>query len=95
LGYGAAVGADRPNARGAGVGETRGQLYAGDTAQRTHRAGAGSSAAQATVIRMAEAPAGGLDVRLGSLDIGSAVVVRQGIQAGQAGAGRQEDGQQE
>ena len=44
---------------------------------------------------MAEAPAGGLDVGLGPLERGSAVVVRQGIQAGQAGAGGQEDRQQE
>jgi hypothetical protein len=40
---------------------------------------------------MAEAPAGGLDVGLGPVEIGSAVVVRQSIEAGQAGAGKQED----
>jgi len=47
------------------------------------------------MIRMAEAPPGGLDVGLGPIEICSAVVVYQGIQAGQAGAGRQEDCQQE
>jgi len=44
---------------------------------------------------MVEAPAGGLDVGLGSLELDTAMVVHQGIQAGQAGAGGQEDRQQE
>jgi hypothetical protein len=46
------------------------------------------------MIGMAEAPAGGLDVGLGTLELDAVVVVQQGIQAGQAGAGGQEDRQQ-
>jgi hypothetical protein len=60
-------------------------------AQGGDRAGAGSTAAKTTVIRVAETSAGGLDVGLGSLELRGAVVVHQGIQAGQAGAGGQED----
>jgi hypothetical protein len=47
------------------------------------------------VIRVAEAPAGSLDVGLGAVDFRPIVVVYQSVQAGQAGAGRQEDGQQQ
>jgi hypothetical protein len=43
---------------------------------------------------MAEAAAGGFYVGLGPLEMGG-TVVDQGIQAGQAGAGGQEDCQQE
>ena len=89
--YCAAVGAGRLNARGARVGGAGGRLETGDTAQCGHSAGAGSAATQATMIRMAEAPAGELDVGLGPVELRSAVVVHQGIQAGQAGAGGQED----
>jgi len=95
LGYCAAVRAGRLNAPGARTGGTGDRLGASDTAQRAHRTGAGSGAAQTTVIRMAEAPAGRLDVGLGPLEMGRAVVVHQGVQAGQAGAGGQEDRQQE
>ncbi len=73
------------------MGGTGDRLETGDTVQRGHCARAGSAAAQATMIGMAEAPAGRLDVGLGPVEIRSAVVVHQGIQAGQAGAGGQED----
>ena len=95
LGYCAAVGACRLGSPGARTGGPGDWLEAGDTAQRGHRAGAGSGAAQATVIRMAETSAGGLDVGLGPVELRGTVVVHHGIQAGQAGAGRQEDCQQE
>jgi hypothetical protein len=94
LGYRTAVGAGRLKAPGAEVGGTGDRLETGDTAQGGNRARPGCAAAQATVIRMAEAPAGRLDVRLGPVELRSAVVYR-GIEAGQAGAGGQEDCQQQ
>ena len=90
MGYCAAVGAGRLTAQCARVGRTGYRLEPGDAANGGHRAGAGSTAAQATMIRMAEAPAGRLDVGLRSIELCVAVVVDQGIQAGQTGAGRQE-----
>lgn len=77
------------------MGGTGGGLEPDDIAQRNHRAGPGGGAAQATVIRMAETPTGGLDVGLGPINRRSTVVVYHHIQAGQAGAGRQEDCQEE
>ena len=44
---------------------------------------------------MVETATGDLDVGLGPGDLRTTVVVPQGIEAGQAGAGRQEDCQQE
>ena len=95
MGYCAAVGARRLVSPGARIGGTGDWLEAGDTGQGGHRTGAGGAAAQATVIRMAEAPAGGLDMGLRPVELRIAMVVHQGIQAGQTGAGRQEGCQQE
>ena len=95
MGYCAAVGAARLNARSAGVGGTGDRIETGGTAQRGRGAGAGGAAAQGTMIRMTEAAAGGLDVGLGPVELHAVMVVQQGIQAGQAGAGQQEDCQQE
>jgi len=95
LGYCAAVRAGRLNAPGGRKGGTGDRLETGDAAQRGLRTGTGGGAAQGAVIRMAEAPAGWLDVGLGPLGHRGAMVVYQGIQARQAGARRQEGGQQE
>jgi hypothetical protein len=57
--------------------------------------GAAGRTAESAVLGVVEASAGGLDVRLGPAGVGALVVIYQGIQAGQAGAGRQEDCQQE
>jgi hypothetical protein len=95
LGYRAAVGASRLNAASKRAGKTGDGLETSDTGQGSDRGGAGSAAAQGTVIRMADAPAGGLDVGLGPVESRRAVVVHHGIQTGQTGAGRQENGEQE
>ena len=94
MGYCAAVGARRLVSPGARTGGTGNRLEAGNTTQRGHGAGAGGAAAQAAVIRMAEAPAGRLDVGLGPVER-CVAMIDQGIQAGQTGTGRQEDCQQE
>ena len=95
MGYCAAVGARRHGSPGARTGGTGDRLDPCDITYRGHRAGPGGAAAQATVIGMTETPAGRLDVGLRSIELRVAMVRGQGIQAGQAGAGRQEDCQQE
>ncbi len=95
MGYGTTIGTGGLKAPDRLMGGTGGLLEAGDSAQRGYRAGPGGSAAQAAVIRVAETPTCRLDVGLGPVGRRVEVVVYQRIQAGQAGAGRQEDRQQE
>lgn len=76
-------------------GGARLRLHPGNTAQHGERSGAGGATAQATLIRMAETAAGGLDVGLRPLALRAAVMICQGIEAGQTGARRQEDGEEE
>lgn len=54
------------------------------------RTGAGSAASEGAVAGVAGASTGRLDVRLRAGFFGRATVMRKGIQAGQAGPGRQE-----
>jgi hypothetical protein len=59
------------------------------------RIGAGSAASEGAVAGVAGASTGRLDVRLRAGLFGRVPVMREGIQAGQAGPGRQEYQQQE
>ncbi len=59
------------------------------------RTRAGSAAAEGAVAGVAGASTGRLDMRLRASFFGGVSVMREGIQAGQAGPGRQENQQQE
>ena len=62
--------------------------------RRGDGSGAGCSAAQGALVGVAEAATGRLDVGARSLSAGCVVMERQRVQAGQAGPGRQKDGEQ-
>jgi hypothetical protein len=63
--------------------------------RRGDRSRAGGGAAEVALVGVTETPAGGLDVSTGALAGRVNPVVRQSVQAGQAGSGRQEHQQQE
>ncbi|HEX5962462.1 MAG TPA: hypothetical protein VFY42_01955 [Gemmatimonadales bacterium] len=65
-----------------------GGLESGLTAQFDRRSGARGRAAEGTPIGVAETPAGDFNVRPGPLAVFAFLMVRQCVQAGQAGARR-------
>lgn len=86
--------ADRKIRRQLAPGEDR-RLEAKDGGVDPDRAGAGRGPAELAVRGMVGAGTGGLQVDGGAPDVGPGGVVDQGVEAGQAGARTEEDGEEQ
>ena len=76
-------------------GRRAGRLDANFGNRSGYGAGACGRAAEHTVLGVVQTTTGGLDVGLRPLGLARLLVEQQAIEAGQTGARRQEDGQQE